>query len=168
MKKSKKVAIFVILTMFSGVMFGGYIVADAAGTTDDPLISLSYLNDVVVPQITQTIQSNVAQIAQTAAKEAVASEVIQQTGTSFNSVQVFAGQTIIGKAGTELILRVGSAAAVCPGDVGLVDTTQGLDLTNQKAVAANHVYIIPRADGRGILMASDGYIMIKGGYDILQ
>jgi hypothetical protein len=94
--------------------------------------------------------------------------VVQQTGTSFVSVQVFAGQTLAGKAGTEMILRSGKATAVCPGDVGLVDSTEGLDLTANNPIAANHVYIIPREDGRGVRMETDGYMMIKGAYDILQ
>jgi hypothetical protein len=168
MRKSKKIAAFIILAIFSCMMFGGYIVADAVGTTDDPLISLSYLNDVVVPQITQALEGKLTQVATDTAKAAVATQVIQQSGTSFVAVQVFAGQTLAGKDGTEMILRSGNASAVCPGDVGLVDATEGLDLTANKAIVFNHVYIIPRSDGRGIKMTTDGYVMIKGGYDILQ
>jgi RNA-binding protein YhbY len=172
MKKGKRIAAFSILVIISFVMFGGYIVADAVGTNDDPLISLSYLNEVVVPQITQTLETKLTKvaidIATEAAKEEVATQVTQQSGTAFVAVQVFAGQTLAGKEGTEMILRSGRAMAVCPGAAGLVDATQGLDLAGDKEIVSNHVYIIPREDGRGIKMESDGYVMVKGGFDILQ
>ena len=170
MNKRKNIALFLALTVLCSLIVGGYIMAEAMGTAEDPIVSLSYLNTVVIPQITQSVKDSVNQIAAQTARETVQSMGLSGGGGggAFVSVQVFNGQVIEGKEGTEVILRSGSARAVCPGDVGLVDATGGIDLLGDKAVESNHVYIIPRADGRGIRMASDGYIMIKGAYEIKQ
>lgn len=139
-----------------------------AGTEDDPLISLSYLEKVVLPDLTEqleekfdTLSTQVDQRLEQIEESGVVSE-----GASYVTVEVFAGQTVLGHAGTELIVRIGNATAVCPGINGLVDATGGLDLTDGKAIVNNHVYIIPREDGRGVSFNDDGWIMIKGGYDI--
>jgi len=184
----------------SAVLAGGYI-ASGAGTGDDPLISLSYLNSVVIPDIMDRVEKTVSELlpaqggqsADTAdieerlkkAEDRVAALSGQleemkkavdglpgsfpqtgEAGGSFESLQVFAGQTILGGAGCEIILRIGNAVAVCPGENGLVDATGGLDLTGGKTVERNHVYIVPREDGRGIAMKDDGYVMIKGAYTV--
>lgn len=160
-RKAKITAIFCLIAMCVAVV-GGYIASGTAGTDEDPLISLSYLNDVVIPNITSTVQNSV----QSYISDEVAKNVAQSTGTYFVAIQGLSGQTITCHEGTELILRSGSALSVCPGSNGLVDSTAGFDLTGGNEISLNHVYIIPRQDGRGIYMTTDGYVMIKGGYDI--
>lgn len=139
-----------------------------AGTQDDPLISLSYLEEVVLPDLTSQLQEKFdtlsAQVDQRLDK--IEESGVVSEGESYETVEVKAGQTVLGHAGTELIVRIGNAKAVCPGINGLVDATGGLDLANGKAIVNNHVYIIPREDGRGVAFSDDGWIMIKGGYDI--
>lgn len=146
---------------------GGYIAMGAgAGSSDDPLISLSYIEGVLWPKILKEIDERLDGLSEGGGGPVFGgNEGSAPSGAAaFKSIQVFAGQTITGDEGSEMILRIGSATAVCPGENGLVDATDGLDLKNGGSVLKNHVYIIPRDDGRGIKMLDDGYMMIKGGY----
>lgn len=166
MKKNKRILVTVIVIALIASLTAGYIALADAGSSDDPLVSLSYLTGVFKPELLNEVDSRV----NTKVSEAIASQ--GQTGTSsgyvYKAIEVFAGQSVLGGEGTELILRSGEALSVCPGMNGLVDATGGMDLKGGLAVSQNHVYIIPREDGRGITMATDGYVMIKGAYRIVQ
>jgi hypothetical protein len=155
MKKRTRGLALLLAALMLSLSVGGYIASGiTAGSGDDPLISLSYLNDVFMKQVEKKIDDKVGSGTGTG-------------GTSaFTAVQVYAGQKILGNAGTEIILRTGNAKAICPGENGLTDITDGLDLWGGAAIAPNHVYIIPRKDGRGIAMIDNGFIMVKGGYEV--
>ena len=153
----KYIAAALLAVMLTAVC--GYA-AFGAGGSDDPLISLSYIDDVLMPKIRDMIDKAVEGSGSGGSQQPSAG------GAAYESIQVFAGDVLLGRAGTELIVRIGAADAVCPGINGLVDATAGLDLEGGGRVQNNHVYIIPREDGRGIKMLEDGYVMIKGGYTI--
>ena len=173
MKKGKIAGILIV----SGLMLSltvGYIASAAAGDVNDPLISLSYLNSTVLPQLKAelktdmaTIKSEIVNSLKNEISSLVQSEVSEQTYTGFKAVEVQRGDTILGHEGTEIILRSGTAVSICPGENGLTDTTAGLDLTDGKNIEKNHVYIVPREDGRGMKITIEGFIMVKGGYDIV-
>ncbi len=159
MNFAEKFKIALVLSLITAILVSTYIAFGAGGDSTDPLISKSYLEDVLTPKILAEVDKKIAASATTGTPS---------TGEAvgFVAVEVKAGQTLLGKAGTELILRIGTASAVCPGDNGMVDTTAGLDLTHGKNVEKNHVYIVPREDGRGFKMADNGFVMIKGGYTV--
>lgn len=150
MKKNLVVRLstIMIFTFFSLLCFSGS--AASPGTQDDPLVSLSYVNDVIMPQI----------------KSYVDSQVQQQSGDSFQVIDVKKGQRVIGIQGTEYILRMGSAKIIATQKGGIADTTLGVDLPMNTPVPANHLLIVPFNDGRGILMETDGILLIKGTYTI--
>ncbi|MBE7032207.1 MAG: hypothetical protein E7401_04510 [Ruminococcaceae bacterium] len=127
------------------------------GGSDDPLISQSYIENVLMPSIKQYVESRIA-------------EVNSGTGSgatdAFTVVEVKKSQQLICAAGTELILRMGSATIIATEKGGLADTTAGFDLANGVTMPANHLLIVPVADGRGIKATSDTLVMVKGGYTI--
>jgi hypothetical protein len=136
----------------------GYIVYAAdAGSSDDPLISLSFLNNVFKPDLLKTVDKKI--------EDANPGDSGSEKNV-FVAVEVKTGNTILYGEGTEFILRSGKAVSVCPGQNGLVDATAGLDLADGLDVTANHLFIVPRKDGRGIAMTVDGFVMIKGAYTI--
>ena len=106
------------------------------GDSDDPVVSKSYIDTYVVPQL------------------------------SYEVVSVSAGQTVMCGAGCELILRMGSATIISTEKGGLADVTAGVDLPNGTAMPSNHMLIVPLADGRGIKAKTDLLVMIKGSYTI--
>ena len=128
------------------------------GTESDPLISLSYLEeklDELKDYIDSKVASNGEQIPS------------NPSDNSLVVVELFNGQMLIGDAGSEFILRSGSATAITSPSGGLSDVTAGTDITEGKPIPANHLLIIPRSDGRGIFVTKNStFVMVRGGYTI--
>lgn len=173
MKDMKKWKFTLPVVLALTASMGGYI-AFGAGDSTDPLISKSYLDNILVPNILSQIDTKIDQKLATLDVGGTNnnnnnSGFGNNTTTGSNiyvSVQVSAGQIVLGDEGTQFILRSGSATSVCPGANGLVDTTAGIDIGEGSTIQPNHVYITPRDDGRGLHMYTDGYVMIKGNYSI--
>ncbi|MCL2664037.1 MAG: hypothetical protein FWE82_00345 [Defluviitaleaceae bacterium] len=77
------------------------------------------------------------------------------------------GQKIIGRQGTEFILR-GGTATVISGVNGLADITQGIELLNGASVKINHLMFTPMDDGRGLNITTKAWVMVKGEYYIVD
>ena len=149
MKKSfmKKISLTVVSLLLLSICLPG--MAADPGSNEDPLVTLSYINDVLMPQIKSYVDSKTT-----------------TSGDGFKIVNLNAGQTVIAQASTEMILRMGNAQIVATAKGGVADVTQGIDLQNGAVMPANHLLIVPLDDGRGAQMLSDGIIMIKGSYTI--
>jgi len=85
----------------------------------------------------------------------------------FDALFIPAGSILVAEAGVEFILRSGQATAVTGPD-GMVDTTAGRDILNGETIPTNHLLLVPRSDGRGIIANTDVWIMIKGGYQVVE
>ena len=128
----------------------------AAGSREDPLVTLSFVEKYVAEFLAP--QSNI-QPAATAGTE------------SFEIVTLNWNQRIRAKSGTlDLIVRPGSRARVtAPGNenVGIADVTSGRELLGGDIVPVNHLLVIPRADRRGLVILSDtATILVRGDYEI--
>lgn len=121
-----------------------------AGSSDDPLVSKSYV-DQKVAELKQSI-GNAASSGGSAA--------------TYKSVSLAEGQKLIGKEGTEVILRSGEATAMDNGSNGISDLTAGADLWTGDTVKTNHQLLIPRDDGRGIKATTVIWVMVRGDYVI--
>ena len=158
MKKTKR-----LISAFLCCVFGMFTVALAEpGTSDDPLISKSYIENQLMPQIKQYIESRLAEVGGGGSSSGAAAV----TADKFNVVNASAGQQIICSAGTELILRMGSASVIATEKGGIADTTDGFDLADGTFMPANHLLIVPVSDGRGVRATTDIIVMIKGGYTV--
>ena len=148
--------LFLLLAFTAGRHTGRAAGAPEPGSADDPLVTLSYLQQYVKEQGTSGggVDSH-----------------------TYTVVTLQPGQFLEGKEGTEIILRAGNAEAVCSVDgMGVSNVTQGVDLGQNfknDQVPLNHLLIIPRSDGRGIKglpTGSDGggtiYLMVRGDYNI--
>ncbi len=121
------------------------------GSADDPLISQSYIDTVLMPQIRQMINNNSG-----------GGTVAQ----NFEIINMKAGQKMICDGSTELILRGGDATIIASEKGGIANTTKGWDLANGEIMPANNLLIVPVGDGRGIWAKTDAIVMVKGGYKI--
>lgn len=140
------------------VLFGGIAVFSEPGGSDDPVVTKSYIVDEVIPQIKAYIDERFG---------AAASEgVVTSSSDKFIVVNVSAGKSVICEAGTELILRMGKGTIIATEKGGLADTTAGYDLANGTEMPANHLLIVPLADGRGFRANTDVLVMVKGAYTI--
>lgn len=138
------------------------VVLAEPGASDDPLISKSYIENQLMPQIKQYIESRLAEVGGGGSGGGAAAV----TADKFNVVNASAGQQIICSAGTELILRMGSASVIATEKGGIADTTDGFDLADGAFMPSNHLLIVPVSDGRGVRATTDIIVMIKGGYTV--
>ncbi len=86
--------------------------------------------------------------------------------TTFAPLALKAGEKLIGKSGTQVILRSGEATAIDNGQNGVSDLTTGTDLRTGNKVGQNHLLLIPREDGRGIAATTEVWVMVMGSYTI--
>lgn len=120
------------------------------GSKDDPLITKSYLDSVVQPQMEKELQDQL-NAAQAGMQSSVAGEFTELSLSSGNSVKC--------SVGSELLLRSGSAKALG----SLVDTTTGSNVSAGGALTANHLYMAVE-DGSGLTAAASAVILVSGSY----
>ena len=139
------------------IAIGSFAVFSEPGGTDDPVVTKSYIIEKVVPDIKAYVDEKVALLS---------GHGSASHPDSFMVVNLKSGESIIGEAGCEVILRMGNASVIATAKGGLADTTAGYDLADKTAMPSNHLLIIPVADGRGVLASTDAIVMVKGGYHI--
>ncbi len=138
------------------VLAGSIAVFSEPGGTDDPVVTKSYIVDTVIPEIKDYVNQRIGNGGtSTDAKPA-----------TFTVVNLTEGQSLIGDAGTELILRMGKGVVISTEKGGIADTTAGYDIANGSPMPSNHLLIVPLADGRGFKAQSDVIVMVKGGYTV--
>ena len=132
--KKMLITLLVVAMLFGTV--GAVTLFATPGDGADPIITLSYIENVLKGQL------------------------------SFKVVNMTNGQSLTGKAGTEIVLRMGNAKVFTTAKGGVADLTAGKDLFNTVAVPANHHLVVPVADGRGIKAYGNVIVLVKGDYTI--
>lgn len=142
MKKNVKLmAIGMSILLVGSLAYAG---ATEPGTINDPLVTKSYVDQKIAEiEIPSSVQNN-----------------------TYEVVFVQAGQVILGKQGSEMILRSGIAKAIDSEGGGLQDMTDGVDIEGGETIPKYHLMIIPREDGRGMLAEKDCTIMVRGGFEV--
>lgn len=150
---------FVLLALSAGLMTTA--LAAEAGSSGDPLVTLSYLNDTFFNNIMQRVDQKIAERTGQALPGGTSS-----SAASFVVVTLNEGQTLTGGIGCEVMLRVGSAVCVSPSAPGLIDETTASTLNNGGALVQNHLYMMTIED-RGVRAASaTTKLLVRGGYTI--
>jgi len=197
MKKSSTffAAVLVIAAIFSVIISPAIHAAD---TSSDPLVTLSYIEEVLAPrlksELTTYINNNfvsspfVNSGSETAPENDGSDDplVPEEPGTEptpdnpespvlipqgYTVVHMTKGQTLYALSPTEVILRSGQANAMSAFiDQGICDMTTGSELYNDDPLTRYHYCLIPRGDdGRGVVAISDEiYIMVRGAYEIRE
>lgn len=135
------------------------IAVASPGSGDDPLITLSYINDKVIPEIKAYIDEKFSENSSAPSGTTSSSD--------FSLVNVKANHKIIGDEGTQFVLRMGTGTIVATENGGVADLTAGVDLTNGTPIPANHNLLSPKNDSRGVHMDTDGILLIKGTYTVI-
>ena len=163
MKKNRWLLRAVALVLFSAVMATSVSLAAEAGSSGDPLVTLSYLNEVFMDSIMDRVDEKIAQRN---------SQLSGQTGTGGTEAETFAvvtlsnGQTLTGDIGCEVMLRVGTAVCVSPSSPGLIDESSAATLNNSGALVTNHLYMMT-IEGRGVkATAATVKLLVRGSYTI--
>lgn len=132
----KKIIITLLIVATVFGTVGAVTMFATPGDGSDPIITLSYIENILKGEL------------------------------SFKVVNLSKGQTLIGEAGTELVLRMGGAKIIATEKGGIADLTAGYDLGNGEEMPSNHYLVIPVADGRGIKANNSVIVMVKGDYTI--
>lgn len=148
----------IIIVSFILVLAIGSIAFSEPGTETDPLITLSYLN-TKIQEVKDYVDTKISGISTGGGTTEEAHLVV---------VELSEGQKLIGQAGAEIILRGGKATAITSPQGGLADVTAGVDIKSGEDIPANHLLIIARSDGRGVLATSEStvYLMVRGSYSV--
>lgn len=160
---------------------GAIKVAAVQGSQSDPLVTLSYLTNVLTPSILTQVDARTAESRQAyldkldASVDSYTAQMEQllgglsgnagQNSAVYSVVELMQGQKLIGAVGCEVMLRVGSANCVSPESPGLIDSTDGTTLENGKALVKNHLYLITMAE-RGITATAAVKLLVRGAYTI--
>ena len=142
--------------------------AAEAGSSQDPLVTLSYLNDTFLGQIMEQVDAKIAQRNSQIVQElgGQTSSGGTATASTFTVVTLSSGQTLTGDIGCEVMLRVGTAACVSPSTPGLIDESAGSTLSNGGALVQNHLYMMT-VEGRGVrATVATTKLLVRGSYTI--
>ena len=165
LKLKRLVSAILSLIISALVLTFSLVTVFAYSSDDDPLVTLSYLNEVVIPKL----KSELGGQAQSGSQTESGAAASQSASSTYEVVELEIGQKLIAKSGIELIVRPGSivTASTPFDDQGIADITNGNELLNGDEIPINAYCVIPRADGRGIYVNSEkAYIMIRGEYSI--
>ena len=156
MKKDRWLLRAVVLLVLSAGLMTTASLAAEAGSSGDPLVTLSYLNDTFFNTIMQRVDQKIAERTGQAIPG----------GTAFTVVTLSQGQTLAGDVGCEVMLRVGSAVCVSPSDPGLIDETTGSTLADGASLVQNHLYMMT-IEGRGVRASSaTTKVLARGSYTV--
>lgn len=141
--------VLIVLMVLAGVLAvtGGVQMFADPGDESDPLVTLSYIEDVLMARIEALVGT-------------------AKTESAFQVVDLKQGDVLLCDAGTELVLRMGAATVIATEKGGLANVTAGYDLANGTAAPSNSHLIVPLGDGRGLVANTDAIVLIKGGYTI--
>ncbi len=174
MKISRKIRIGILSAALLVSLIFAAVAVSAYDGTSDPLISLSYLEQFKAQKIDPQIQSLRSEIT---ALETVVNQLLANgagsaqpaANATYTVLQLHYGQKVICGESCEMILRAGTASVILDAASlgGISDLTGAKDLANGEAVTPNHLLLVPRSDGRGVLVTSDTvFLMIRGEYTI--
>lgn len=152
--------------------------AAAGGDQADPLITLSYLNQTVVPQILDQVDLNAEQKKQELDKsfrdqvaryrgEMETSITDRADGTaSYVLVTMQKGQTMSLEVGCELMLRVGSAKMHSDSNPALIDITTGENVKKGTSLVKNHLYMATIPERTVTAEAATVKLLVRGNYTV--
>ena len=147
MKKKWRIALICVLcaACLAGI---GVWAAGNYGSEDDPLVAMSYLEDVLQPKIESSVDAKISE----------ATKGISGGSASFAVVNLGAGQSVTLSEGAEVVLRSGACAVTGT----MADVTGGTDTGAE--LTMNHLCL---ASGTVTLTAgADSTLLIRGGYTV--
>ena len=155
-------AILLVVCLAAGV--SAVIASPSYGTESDPLVTKSYM-DTVKSDVLGKLNTAIANAENDLMNKFASSG--NANGTLFISVSLPEGKTLSCQAGTEILLRSGSAVSVASSSAGLTDSTDGVSLTSSgKALSVNHLYMA-QAAGAGVKSSSGTVtLLVRGAYTV--
>lgn len=157
------------------VLLGTSAALAAGGDQSDPLITLSYLNQTVIPQIVKQAEDRTA-VKQSELEQTFAAQIsqYQQQGgqntpsggsASYELVSMAGGQVMSLGIGCEILPRVGTVTVKANTSPALIDLSAGGTVNSGTALTRNHLYMATIAD-RTLTASGDVKLLVRGSYTI--
>ena len=166
-----------MIRLGAGALAAGCLVmgaALAAGDQEDPLVTLSYLNQTAIPQIVEQVEERTAQ-RQEELEESFRTQLNQyQQGNQggetasagYTLVTLAQGQVMQLEVGCEVLLRVGAASVQADSSPALIDLSAGGTADGGAALEKNHLYM-STIEGRTLTAdAATVKLLVRGGYTV--
>lgn len=172
MKTSKQKATTAIMVAGLVVTLGSIAMANSGGAAD-PLVSLSYLDEVFTPTMEMEAIDQ-AEMAVGRAEYNINQDIAALKSDLSNSnvsgaseflvVTLAKGEKITLDSGAQAVLRVGASTVSAPASPALLNLSQGTSLLNGGNLVINQLYLA--VEGNRILTASEDVvkIMVSGGF----
>ncbi len=177
MKKNKILIISVAIAIIAALAI---TVAAAYDSSEDPLISLSYLRDVFRPDLFEELEERFYSLEESLIL-AIEERIDDNSGSGdstqaptasygYEVIELTTGDELYAVSACDIMLRAGNASCIAPDPTqGIADYTSAAEIYNGQALTLNHMCLIPRGDGRGIVAESESvFIMIRGDYTIVK
>ena len=178
MKKRKILKIISASVLVSALVI---TVAAVYDSSEDPLVSLSYLKDVfkkeLLAEVDEKIENSVKKDTDTEnnpfefeENEDNATKESSSESFTYEVIELKNGDSLYAISACDIMLRAGQASCIAPdANQGIADYTSGEEIYNAQSLTKNHMCLIPRGDGRGVKAQSESvFIMIRGGYTIVE
>ena len=179
MKKwNKQWAIRLGAVSLAVVCLGAGAALAASGDQNDPLVTLSYLNQTAIPQVVKQVEESAA-IRQKELEQSFAGQIDQykreagQGGTgsseaaSYTVITLNQGQVMTLDIGCEVLLRVGTATVkAADGGIALIDLSTGGTVNGGTSLTKNHLYMASLTDRTVTATAGTVKLLVRGGYTL--
>ena len=172
-RQTKRAALAAALTLT--VLCGAALAA--SGDKDDPLVTVSYLEQTVIPDVVSQVESKMEtrqkELSQQLSEQiAQYEQEVAQAGAgtgssaSYTLVTLTSGQTMALDVGCEVMLRVGNATVKAATSPALVDVTTGGTVESGTSLTKNHLYMSTIADRTIEPAAETVKLLVRGGYSV--
>ena len=148
-EKTMKIIIAVLAVLLVAVVSA--YAATNYGSREDPLITKSYLDEVVKPQLESDLQEKL---------DEAASEMIRSAPGEFAQVDLKSGQSILCAAGSQLLPVEGTVKSTAE----LADTTEGRIASASVELSLNHLYLVTELGG--VSAESNATVLVSGTYRV--
>ena len=148
---------FVFLLLAVAAMSAGIGAYSASnyGTSADPLITKSYLDKVLLPELEAKFEAELSE----------ALSGIENADT-FAVVTLSRGQTLTGSVGCEILLRSGSAGALSENGAEIADLTAAASIFGGDSITKNHLYMIMDNGDGVVVQSNEAMLLVRGEYRI--
>ena len=179
MKKKAIISAVLALTLVLGL---GVAVL-AYDSSEDPIISLSYLTDIFKPLVLRELETKIDTKIAEAVKNIPASQPTEpsvpspsqpddgeEAQTGYTVIELNKDDELYASDACDIMLRSGKASCIAPDPKqGIADYTDATEILNGQPLVKNHMCLIPRGDGRGVIAESESvFIMVRGEYIVVR
>ena len=175
---NKKTTWIAMATALSLTILCGGVALAASGDKEDPLVTVSYLEQTAIPDVVSQVESKM-DVRQEELAKTLSDQIAQYkqdlagqgstgtgSGASYTLVTLSSGQTMALSVGCEVMLRVGTATVNAATSPALVDISTGGTVESGTSLTKNHLYMSTIEDRTITPTAATVKLLVRGGYSI--